>query len=350
MNPKQRVLSVLSNETPDKIPVTCFTQVGIVEAMEKLNCPWPDSHSDPAKMVKLGTSLNKLTGLETARIPFCLTIEAEAMGCKVEMGRINRQPSIRQAAFQSAGEVKISQDFVEKGRIPAVLEATKILKKEYPDLPAIVGITGPFTLTGHLIEIERLVKSMRLKPMDVEDVLDKVTDGCLMYAQEIEKAGADVIVVNDPSAAPELIDPLSFKSTIKPRLKFLTQGIRTKKVLHICGGSTPIISDMADSGFDAISIEDKVDIAKAKELVKGGGRSMMVAGRMMSTQSRTVKVAGNVSTAKTIFTGKPDEVKREAKKALEAGTDLLAPACGIAPGSPLANIKALVEARDEYYK
>lgn len=63
-----------------------------------------------------------------------------------------------------------------------------------------------------------------------------------------------------------------------------------------------------------------------------------------------MKIAGNVSTAKTLFTGKPEEVKAEALSALRAGTDLLAPACGIAPGSPLANIKALVEARDEYQK
>ncbi len=350
MNPKQRVLSTLSNETPDRIPVTCFTQVGIVEAMEKLNCPWPDSHSDPAKMATLGTSLNKLAGLETARIPFCLTVEAEAMGCKVDMGRMDRQPSIREAAFQSTSDVKITDDFLGRGRVPVVLEAIRILKKEYPDLPVIVGITGPFTLAGHLVEIERLVKLMRMRPMDVEDVLDKVTDGSAMYAHELENAGADVIVVNDPSAAPELIDPLSFKSTIKPRLKFLAQGIRTKKVIHICGASTPIVSDMADAGFDAISIEDKVDLAKAKELVKGGGRSMMVAGRMMTSQPRVVKVAGNVSTAKTLFMGRPEDVKSEAKKALEAGTDLLAPACGIAPRTPLANIQALVEARDEFCK
>ena len=345
MNPRERVLSVLNNETPDKVPVTCFTQVGIVEAMEKLNCAWPEAHSDPTKMVRLGTSLNKLAGLESARIPFCLTVEAEAIGCRVEMGRIDRQPSVRQAAFQSTGEVNIPSDFVEKGRIPAVLEATRTLKKNFPELPAIVGITGPFTLSGHLIEIERLVKLMRLKPMEVEDLLDKVTDACTAYAQEIVKAGADVIVVNDPSAAPELIDPLSFKSTIKPRLKFFTQGIKAKKVLHICGGATPIISDMADCGFEAISVEDKVDIAKAKELMKGGARSMFVAGRMTTTQARIVKIAGNVSTAKTLFTGKPEEVRDEAKKALQAGTDLLAPACGIAPRSPLANIKALVEAR-----
>lgn len=30
--------------------------------------------------------LYELAGLECARIPFCLTVEAEAMGCKVDLG------------------------------------------------------------------------------------------------------------------------------------------------------------------------------------------------------------------------------------------------------------------------
>lgn len=117
---------------------------------------------------------------------------------------------------------------------------------------------------------------------------------------------------------------------------------------------------MVECGFDAISIEDKVDIAKAKEIIKGAGSMKSGAFRTGGgfcglrigggVPEKVVKIAGNVSTAKTIFTGKPEEVKAEAINALRAGTDLLAPACGIAPSSPLVNIKALVEARDEYMK
>jgi len=353
MNPKERVLSVLSDQTPDKTPVTCFTQVGIVEAMEKLNCPWPESHSDPVKMAKLGASLYELAGLEAARIPFDLTTEAEAIGCEINIGKVDRQPAVTKEAFASLSEVNITPEYVEKGRIPVVLKAIGILKNEHPELPLMVGITGPFTLAGHLVDIGKLVKNMKIKPMDTEDMLDRVTDGIMYYTDKIQEAGADIIVVNDPSAAPELIDPLSFKSSIKPRLKFLSQGIKIKKVLHICGATTPIIPDMADSGFDAISIEDKVEMAKAKELAKGGGSSRSMGGfgaRPAMGPTKVTKVAGNVSTAKTLFTGTPEEVKEEAKRALKAGTDFLAPACGIAPRSPLANIKALVEARDEFYK
>lgn len=348
MNPKERVLSVLNDQTPDKVPVTCVTQVGVVEAMEKLGCPWPEAHSDPAKMAKLGASLYELVGLETARIPFDLTAEAEALGCQINIGKVNRQPSIMAEAFHSLGELDMPPEYLEKGRIPVILKAIDILKNEHPELPIMVGITGPFTLAGHLFEIGRLVKQMKLKPTDVEDALDKVVDGMILYTDKIQEAGADVIVVNDPSAAPELIDPMSFKASIRPRLKYLAASIKIKKVLHICGATIPIIPDMADCDFDAISIEDKADMATAKQLVKSAGSKFMP-GRPVAPK-KPVKIVGNVSTAKTLFMGTPGEVKDEAKKALSAGTDLLAPACGIAPGSSLANIKALVEARDEFCK
>jgi [methyl-Co(III) methanol-specific corrinoid protein]:coenzyme M methyltransferase len=348
MNPKERVLSVLSDQTPDKIPVTCVTQVGVVEAMEKLGCPWPEAHSDPVKMAKLGASLYELAGLETARIPFDLTAEAEALGCQINIGKMNRQPSIITEAFHSLSELNMPPEYVEKGRIPVILKAIEILKNEHPELPIMVGITGPFTLAGHLFEIGKLVKQMKLKPTDVEDTLDNIVDGMIFYTDKIAEAGADIIVVNDPSAAPELIDPMSFKASIRPRLKYLASNIKIKKVLHICGATIPIIADMADCDFDAISIEDKADMLTAKGLVKSAGNKFMP-GRPVGPK-KAVKIVGNVSTAKTIFMGTPDQVKEEAKKALTSGTDLLAPACGIAPGSPLANIKALVEARDEYCK
>jgi len=47
--------------------------------------------------------------------------------------------------------------------------------------------------------------------------------------------------------------------------------------------------------------------------------------------------------------GPVDKIKTESKQALADGIDVLAPGCGIAPMTPLENIKAMVAARNEYY-
>ena len=51
----------------------------------------------------------------------------------------------------------------------------------------------------------------------------------------------------------------------------------------------------------------------------------------------------------TLLNKTTNEVKEEVKEILKHGTDILAPSCGIAPKTPLENIKAFVEARNEYY-
>ena len=104
-------------------------------------------------------------------------------------------------------------------------------------------------------------------------------------------------------------------------------------VLHICGNVNPILNYMADCGFEGLSVEEKVgSIKKAKEVL--GDRARLV---------------GNISSPFVLLPGPIDKIKEESKKAIAEGVDVLAPGCGIAPMTPVSHIKAMVEARDEYY-
>jgi [methyl-Co(III) methanol-specific corrinoid protein]:coenzyme M methyltransferase len=351
MNLKNNVLKVLSGEESDITPVISVTQVGIVEAMEKTDAFWPEAHKNAEKMATLGSSLYELAGLENARIPFCLTVEAEAMGCKVDIGGEDKTPQITETPFRSGSDIKVPSDFLSRGRIPVVLEAIEKLKEKYEDtLPIIVGITGPFTLAGHLLGVENLVRYMKIRPEEIETAIDNSLDACIEYAEAISEVAPDIICVAEPTAAPELIDPLQFKSIVKPILEDLANVIKTKKVLHICGSTQPIIRDMASIGYDGISVEEKVDIEKAKQDLTKSGKIIRVGGKTINMgQETTSKIMGNISTTQTLFRSSPEEVKAEVKKVLEAGVDILAPSCGLAPRSPIANIKALVEARNEFF-
>ncbi len=352
MNLKENLINSLSGKDVDITPVISVTQVGIVEAMEKTDSFWPDAHTDAKKMAELGGSLYELAGLECARIPFDLTIEADAMGCRVDMGTEDRTPQVTKSPFDKSSDIKVPDDFLDRGRIKVVLKAIEILKKNYMNkVPIIVGMTGPLTLAGQLLGIENLVRYMRSRPNEVESAMDEVLEASFQYAEAICDKEPDVICVADPTSAPDLIDPLQFKKLVKPRLEDLSNSITTNKVLHICGSTEPIIRDMATTGFDGLSVEEKVDISRAKEEMGSGRKTIRVGGRAMSMGGgdKTPKLVGNISTNQTLFMGSPEDVKEEAKNVLEAGVDILAPSCGLAPRSPLANIKALVEARNEFH-
>ena len=327
MNPRDEVLSALRGELKGKPPASSVTQVGTVEAMDKIGVYWPEAHSNPEKMVALGASLYKLAGLKTARIPFCLTVEAEAMGATVELGTKDKQPSVRGTPYTAADQITPPTDFLSKGRVPAVIKGTQLLRQREKDLPAIVGTTGPFTIAGHLIGVEKYLLWSIKQHDNMVKVFDVTTDVSIEYAKALIDAGADVISVSEPNASPDLLSPKEFANTVKPRLTKLGNAISSKGaigVLHICGTALKIIKDMSETGFTALSIEEKVDLAKAREII--GAKPLV----------------GNISAARTMFSGTPDMVKEEAKRAIDAGINVLGPGCGIAPRTPLANIKALV--------
>lgn len=328
MTPKERVLNVLRNESADRKPVSSVTQVGIVEAMEKTGAFWPDAQKDPEKMATLGAALYKLAGLETARIPFCLTVLAEAMGCEVDLGGIEKTPSVKKPAFYSIESMDVPLDYLSKGRIPTVLSAVKILKKSYDILPIIVGMEGPYTLIGHLFGIENILKWTLRQPAAVTKALDFALKANVEYAKILIESGADVICVADPSASPELMSPKDFSTLMLPRLRELATAINSRgcaSVLHICGGVNKIIKDMAETGFSGLSVEEKVDLIKAKQDI-----------------GTKAKLIGNIAASKVLFMGTPEIVTEEGRKAIAAGIDILAPGCGLVPITPLENIKALV--------
>ena len=146
-------------------------------------------------------------------------------------------------------------------------------------------------------------------------------------------AGADVISIADPVASPDLMSPDSFKKELHSSLQRFSSKIDSVTVLHICGNVSHILDYMADCGFEGLSVEEKVgSIKNAKEVL--GNRARLV---------------GNISSPFVLLPGPIEKIKEESKKALAEGIDVRAPGCGIAPMTPLSHIKAMVEARNEYY-
>ncbi len=332
---KTRLLAALEGKPVDKVPVCSLTQTGIVELMDVVGAPWPEAHTNPELMANLAIANHELSGLEAVRVPYCLTVLVEAMGCEINMGTKNRQPSVTAHPYPKDLEgAAVPADLLQRGRIPVVLEAIKVIREKVgPDVPIIGGMEGPITVASDLVSVKSFMK-WSLKKTDLfEQVLDLATEAAIMYANALVEAGADIISVADPVASPDLLSPDSFKKFLKARLQKFSSSVDSVTVLHICGNVNPILSYMADCGFEGLSVEEKIGSPKkAKEVI--GNRARFV---------------GNISSPFTLLPGPVDKIKAEARQALAEGVDVLAPGCGIAPMTPLENIKAMVAARNEYY-
>jgi [methyl-Co(III) methanol-specific corrinoid protein]:coenzyme M methyltransferase len=68
------------------------------------------------------------------------------------------------------------------------------------------------------------------------------------------------------------------------------------------------------------------------------------------TLGRRTAAVGNVSPTNTLLFRSPEYVIEECKECIEAGTDILAPGCGFAPETPLANMKAMASVRMAHHQ
>lgn len=335
INYKKNLEDVFNGKTVDITPVITVTQSGILDAMKLTGTSWPTAHKDPEQMATLGASLHELAGLEDAKIPFCLAVEAESMGCTVDLGSGGRTPEVVKSPFDDPREIEIPDNFETSGRIPVICEAVEILHEKYDNLPVCVGITGPFTVAGHMIGVEKILKMINLDYYGVEAAVDVATEAVIAYIKELNEVKPDVICVADPTSSGDLLSPLDFQQISRPPLEDIQEEMKSQNVLHICGHTGNMLKDMLSSGYNGISIEEAVDMRYAQEVKASLGDKC--------------QVCGNISTSKTLFRGTPEEVRTEVLEALEKGVDVVAPSCGIAASSPLVNIQAMVNARNEFF-
>ncbi|MCD4805987.1 MAG: MtaA/CmuA family methyltransferase [Methanococcoides sp.] len=336
ITPKERFIRSLEGKEVDKVPVCSVTQTGTIDLMQASGTQWPEAHFNSEKMATLAIAGHEIAGLEGIRYPFDGTAIAQTLGCTMGEGTYDTQPSINDFPFETVDDVKdltVPENFLESERIKTILDATEIIKKRADeDIPIIAGHLGPAAITLSLVGVRNYLMWFISNPDTIKELITFGTDICIEYSNALLERGADVVCIPDSEAGPELIPPEFFETMIFPEYKRLNREIKGKTIAHMCGDSADILEKVAISGFDGISIEEKVEVQYAKSVI--GDKACLI---------------GNVSPVHTLLGMKPDGVKEEAKQCIEDGVDILAPGCGLAPHTSLDNLKAFVAARDEYY-
>lgn len=333
---KERFEKALKGEALDTVPVCSVTQTGTVELMEMTGSYWPQANFNSDKMAALALAGYEIAGFENVRCPFDITVLAETLGCTIDEGSIDMQPYITDFPCKNEEDVKnitVPDSLLESKRTSVVLEAVEILDEKVGEtVPVIAGVMGPAGLASMLAGIKNYLKWFVKSPEVVEELMEVLNDSCIEYANGLLERGAHVITLIDSEAGPDIISPQMFEESVFPLYRKFCRKVKGLKVLHMCGDATAVLDPLGNAGFDGISIEEKVSVSFAKAIT--GNR---------------VRLIGNVSPSDTLLSKEPEAVLIEATACLEDGIDILAPGCGLAPHTPLENIKALVRARNEFF-
>lgn len=337
LNSRERVLKLFKRELIDYIPV--FSGMGnvTVHGLEKYGWKFPEIHTDARKMASMAASTFQLFGFECVVVPFDMGVEAEVLGSKVNHyphAKDILYPTISQHPAEKVEdlEIQVPSDLTKAGRIPLVIQALRFLKEEVGDQVAIGSwVLGPYTLAGQLVDLSNLAKTAFKKTEMVSRVLDKLAGFLIEIIRVYKTAGADYITVREMGAGPDILSPHLFVSLIQPHLKRIFAEIESPKVLHICGDTNGIIEQMALCGADAISVEKKNDVAETRRKL-----------------GPDVLIFGELDAYGVLSQGKPDDVDRAVKEAVDRGVNAIWPGCDIWPVVPRENMEALMAAARKY--
>ena len=328
MTGKERIFAVLNHQKPDRMPCFGANSTVTYEQMEKVGAFWPEGHEKGEAMAKQALAAYTILGFDAVRVPFCQTFEAEALGCKIHPGGVKSIPGIGEPVPYTLDDTPVfPDDFLSRGRIPELLKAVKILKKEVGDEVAIVaGIIGPWTIAGALLDTTVILKASFKQPDKIPPFLEVTEKAGTTLAKALIDAGADIICNEDMTASPDLIIPKSYKELELKYQKRQFDAIKAPKILHICGNVDAIVEWMGQTGADILSIEPDADVALARE--KCGPDMILM---------------GGVDVKNTLFMQNAETVRAEAEKSIAKGIQMLAPGCAIAPGTPMENLLAMVD-------
>ena len=270
MTSKQRVLKLFAGEAVDKVP--CFSGMGNVttEGLKTLGHKFAAIHLDAKMMAEAAATSHTLLGMECGVVPFDLCVEAEAMGCEINVYAHSEDllyPTIKKKLIHNEAEMDITfpADITQRGRVPLMVEAIGLLKKQLGDQAAVGSyVLGPFTLAGQIMELNDLLKLSFKKPDKIAKLLDQCADVIIQVAKEYERAGVDYLTVREMGATSDVLSPRIFKSLILPYLKKIFAQITVPSVLHICGKTNDIVPFMVESGATAISVDQKNDVAETR--------------------------------------------------------------------------------------
>jgi [methyl-Co(III) methanol-specific corrinoid protein]:coenzyme M methyltransferase len=328
MNAKERVMQVLNHQKPDRMPCFGANSTVTYDQMEKVQAFWPDAHFNGEAMAKQALAAYSVLGFDAVRVPFCQTFEAEALGCELKPGGSEGIPGIEPRPPYTINDTPVfPDDFLSRGRIPELLKAVRILKKEVGDeVPVIGGIQGAFSIAGSLLETVYLLKATIKAPEKIPAFLEVGEKAGTMLGRALIEAGADIIACEDMSSSPALSTPKTYHEVVLEYQQRQFAALSVPKILHICGKVDPIVEWMGQTGADVLSIEPKASGRTARE--KCGSKVILM---------------GGADTATTLYFSSPQEVKAECEARIADGIQILAPGCAVAPGTPLENLLALTE-------
>jgi uroporphyrinogen decarboxylase len=241
--------------------------------------------------------------LGTAVLLTCmdLSVEAEIFGSAVRYsdGEI---PSVIGRIVQTPDEVaNLPHPAPGQGRTEVYLDTVRRLREASEGRPVMAGMIGPLSLAGRLYGVGECLLATVTEPETVTALVERATEFLLAYARAFKAAGADGVIIAEPTAGLLSPDALAtYSSVYLQRIIRDVEDATFEVVLHNCGARANHLESIAASGATLYHFGAPMDIVAALERL-----------------SDHAVVCGNLDPAAVFVQSDPHEIRTQTVELLD---------------------------------
>jgi uroporphyrinogen decarboxylase len=335
MNGLERIMAALRGERTDQVPIMLHN---FMMAAREAGFTQSQYRSDPKNIASAFIrAVEKydydgiLVDIDTATLAHAVGVPAQypddepalcAGGCLDDLSDVSELP---QPAISNDRQIQIW------------LEAVHLLVQHFGNEVCIRGNCdqAPFSLAAMMRTPQAWMMDLLQedKHDDVFALLEYCTDATSQFIRLMAGTGAHLTSNGDGAAGPNLVSPRIYREYALPYEKKVAteaHSVGLPYVLHICGNTTPILSDFLETGADGMELDYQTDVNQARDLLLQGKMCFV----------------GNIDPSGVLALGTVDDVERETARLLTVFADtpgfILNAGCAIPPDTPPQNIKAMI--------
>jgi hypothetical protein len=378
MNGRERILTAMRMEKPDKVPVMCQPSWGFVLLHNPDISPLDIWHNHDGAYARAFTNVSKQFGFDGALLPgvglAALDMDAvdridrnnaegpivyfnngdSCIYCYNDLPRYSYVTS-PEKDFESfdpetiperlvyhppSNHLKMTLNETEEGRTADIRQALAFTHNElsvhgemYSPQDFLIDLFGP----------EESMMALLTDPDKCREIMLSFAHAIAEHGAEQIAAGASAMKVSAPWAGQGFLSKQVYEEVLVPSLKVLTDMCREQQTpcyCHTCGAIDDRLELIMNVGFNGIECLDppplgNVELADAFKRI--GERAF---------------IKGNIDPVNVLMNGTPEQVTADVLHRLEVGVQgrgfILSTACAIAPSTPPENVALLRELVDKH--
>ena len=379
MRPRERVLTAINHEIPDRVPIIigASNATGIkmgpyrqikkligVEAEERYLYDWPElgtAAMDEATLIRLHSDVRGVLDrepqaiIESNRTRQLGTAHLDSWG----IGQVEISPDTWFPGIHPLEEAKTLDDLEnypgwpdmnDPTRVAHVrAEAAKLAAENEYAIMAVPWLLFPLERSFHMVKMDNFMMSMIENPDFVRLLLHKITEYCKVLMEHFLRElgdNVDIIKIGDDLGTQNslLMSPRMYREFLKPfhedYIAFIKARTKAKVFFHTDGDVFPLIGDFIEMGVDILnpiqtSAGKMADLPALKKLY-----------------GKNITFCGAIDTHQVLPAGTPEMVRQEVRRVIETlgpgGGYLLATVHTVMNNVPAENILAMVDAVQEF--